>query len=494
MKKSDEKSLYWILARAGGFDGVSLQTFEYLNVLNSLNVHVDVITGTEEIEYGKPDYGLNDKHLVESLSFKHPDSDLLYYNSFAYLNKKHEMQDGSKWASVFENHKNGVKNSLEKVLAEQKDAPVIVHNLLSLRHMHPAAAIAIKELVEENPHRTFVNFAPDSDWERPKRVRFIKDHVKQILSPNYDLEDFGAPYKYDNLYHIVLNLGQREMFTGKFGIAQDKVFDLPDYLQFDSPELKIADAPDKGFIDYLGDNCIHMKDRKIEYGKGNIDADTAIFVCPVRPVERKKIRTTIFLANQYQYSTGKHAAVVIPHPNGDELDYFEESVYFANRCGVEMVYLGDSLKLSNDGAQDVWTLDDFYKNMAALNSIGMVTSNRGGWENAINELLKVGIPTLVNPQLNSYSQITGQMGFVVLGLPLQNCFDIIANTSLDRIGDIYAEQVPEVQKFISWVNKYGAAHSTERNEYVKQEYKKAYNHLSSKAREKDISKLLDVIM
>ena len=159
-----------------------------------------------------------------------------------------------------------------------------------------------------------------------------------------------------------------------------------------------------------------------------------------------------------------------------------------------MVYLGDSLKLSNDGAQDVWILDDFYKNMAALNSIGMVTSNRGGWENAINELLKAGIPTLVNPQLNSYPQIVEQMGFNVLGLPLQTCFDIIANTSLDRIGYIYAKEVPEVQKFISWVNKYGTAHSTERNDYVKQEYDKAYNHLSSKAREKDIGKLLDVIM
>lgn len=494
MDKSNQKSLYWILARVGGFDGVSLQTFEYMNLLNSLNLHVDVITGCEEVEYGKPDYGLNDKHLVEKLSFKHPDSDLLYYNSFAYLNQNHTMQHGSKWPTVFENHKTGVKKSLEKVLSGQKDAPVIVHNLLSLRHMHPAAAIAIKELVEENPYRKFVNFAPDSDWERPQRVRFIKDPIKHILSPNYNIEEFGAPYKYDNLYHIVLNFGQRKMFTDKFGIAQNQVFDLPDHLYFDSPKLKIADAPDKGFIDYLGDNCIHMKDRKIEYTKGNIDADTVFFVCPVRPVERKKIRTAIFLVNQYQYSTGKHASIIIPHPNGDELDYFEESVYFANRCGVEMVYLGDSLKLSNDGAQDVWILDDFYKNMAALNSIGMVTSNRGGWENAINELLKAGIPTLVNPQLNSYPQIVEQMGFNVLGLPLQTCFDIIANTSLDRIGYIYAKEVPEVQKFISWVNKYGTAHSTERNDYVKQEYEKAYNHLSSKAREKDIGKLLDVIM
>ena len=129
--------------------------------------------------------------------------------------------------------------------------------------MHPSAAIAIKELVEENPHRNFVNFAPDSDWERPTRVRLIKDAVKNILSPNYDCEDFGAPFKYDNLHHIVLNLDQKETFTDKYGVAKDKVFDLPDHNHFDSPELKLADTADKGFIEYLRDNCVYMKDGEI---------------------------------------------------------------------------------------------------------------------------------------------------------------------------------------------------------------------------------------
>ena len=109
-------------------------------------------------------------------------------------------------------------------MCKKKDAPMIVHNLLSLRHLHPAAAIAIKEIIEENPERSFVSFAPDSDWERLEKLEQVKKSVKRLIA--CESGDGLGPYSYNNLYHLVLNPVQKKVFNEIYGIAKEKIFEI----------------------------------------------------------------------------------------------------------------------------------------------------------------------------------------------------------------------------------------------------------------------------
>jgi len=492
------KSVYWVIGRIGGFDGVSIQAFEFMKLLNKLDIKFNIVTGLEETEFGDINYSENKSFLVEGLNFKHENSKFLYRNSFI------SKEDGSsdKWFEVFEKHKSEISDGVDKVLSEDEEAPVFIHNLLSLRHLHPAAASAIMELIEKYPKRKFISFAPDSDWERSLTVKKIREDVKEFLYPG--LDDFSSPFVHGNVYHLVLNNYQREVFNKVYKIPFEKIFTIPDFLEFKSSEIDLSHPYKKDFLDYLGKNSAYLKDNEIQYRKRKVDEDTVFFLCPVRPVQRKKLRAAIFLAHQFNLKEKKDVSVILTHPNEDIVlihpkeennqDYLKECIEFANNLRINLIFLGDSLKLSKqEGAKDVWTLDDVYENMASLNSLGMITSSSGGWENAINELLKTGIPILVNPELKSYAQIKDNMHIDVLGLPLKMCYKLIKDFDVKILADFDVKDILEISKFVSWVKKYGFANADDRINLVKHNYKQAYINLSSESSKKQVLKLLEAV-
>lgn len=478
-----DKSLHWVLARAGGFDGVSLQTFEYAQLLNYLGIHINIITGYEETKYGSIKYNSNEHQIIDNLKFNHPDTAFLYNSS---LIEKNSDISNIEWTERLGKQKLNLKKDLKQIILNDSN-PVIVHNLLSLRHLHPAAALALNDIIDENPQKKFLNFAPDSDWERSNKMAMMNDRLKKSISRTNALDhDSSGPYDKENLYHLILNAKQKDTFL-KYDIDEEKIFQIPDFMHFDSPELQLQYNASPEFIDYLKDNCVYLND-ELTYNSGNIDENTVFFLSNVRPVERKKIRTTIFLANQFKQYTKNDVAVVITHPNGDDVKYFKESIKFANDCDVQAIYLGDSLKLEKKNNN--YTLNDVYKNMAALNTIGIVTSDKGGWENAINELIKAGIPVLMNPKLNSYRHIKDQMNIDVLGLPLDCCHEIINNSSAEDLKKSYAESIPIIDSFLQWSMDYCCISSKIREKYVKREYRKAYENLSSFAQIPKVQRLL----
>ena len=497
MKKLKFDTVYWLISRVGGFDGVSLQTFEYIRLLNEIGIKVRIITGNEETQYGHINYFENNISLLKSLGFNHLDSRYLYKNSFT-----NNGGEPDEWKKVFEKHKEKIKKSLEKEILQKENSPVIAHNMISLRHMHSAAACAVKELIEKYPNRSFVNFAPDSDWERPGRVEKIKEHVREAIASESKVKDGFGPYNYKNLYHIVLNHIQKAIFIDVYKIDEKQIFEIPDIIHFESKNLKILKSPEQGFLEYLSENCVFAEEGCIKYKKKDVDKDMVYFLCPVRPIKRKKIRIAIFLARQFAVSSGKNVSIVITHPNVDEridevefTNYFFESVLFANKLGVNLIYLGGSLKLAKD-KPDVWALKDVYNNMAALNSIGMVTSNQGGWENSINEILRAGIPLFMNRNLNSYALITKKMGIKVLDISLAPCYgiyDIIKNDDSKDLKKIDAHDVPEIKKFVSWAKNNYLFNSKKRNELVKYNYHQAYLHLSSKSKEPEMIRILETL-
>jgi len=472
----------------GGFDGVSLLAFEYLKLLNKLGLKVNIITGDKEEEYGYRDYHGNKVFLINRLSFKHPNSQYLFNNCFVRSNENMDT-----WMVAFNKHKEEIKKSLEKKILKKEDAPIIVHNMLSLRYLHPAAAIAVKELIEKYSNRYFVNFAPDSDWERVERLEHVKDEVKETISCGSGLKNGTGPYNYKNLFHIVLNPVQRKVFHETYKVPKDHIFEIPDFLEFKSQKLNILDSPKQGFLDHLSKNCMLFDNGKIKSRKKELGPDMVYFLCPVRPVKRKKIRTSIFLAHQFSLKAKKNVSVILTHPNVDEKEfwnYFVDCIKFANALDVNLIFLGDSLKLVKE-KEGQWTLDDIYRNMAALNTIGMITSYKGGWENAINELLYAGIPVFMNPKLNSYKPITEKMKLKVLAKSLDPCDKIIQKHKVEELKDLDATDVPEINDFVSWVEDYYDSKSEKRTELINYNYDQAYKNISLESKKDDVKKLLE---
>ena len=158
---------------------------------------------------------------------------------------------------------------------------------------------------------------------------------------------------------------------------------------------------------------------------------------------------------------------------------------------VNLSYLGDSLRLGKHKDDD-WTLDEIYTNMATLNSIGMVASDKGGWENAINELLRAGIPLYVNPELNSCYTLTEKMGIRILARSLIPCYKLTDKYKVEDLKNLNATtDTVEIRDFVSWVNDYHESKSKERQELIEYNYKQAYEYLSIDAKKKDFVELLN---
>lgn len=256
-----------IIMRMGGLDGVALQKREYRELLNTLDINVHAIAGVSEKQFSTTLPIGHQESIIEELSFDNKISKLIFANQFKLGFEKEGVPEISisEWKKLFDSHKQKIKNKVGKVIESiPNNTPVIVYNLLALRHSQPAAAVALKEIIQENPNRGFLSHAADPDAERPKKIARIKNEaLKKISADSPDKPYSGGPYYFDNLYHIVLNPTQKKNFAEKYGIPEKHIFEIPDFLDFQTEELKLKKKPDRIFIDYLassyvvsdGDSC-----------------------------------------------------------------------------------------------------------------------------------------------------------------------------------------------------------------------------------------------
>ena len=467
-----------ILMRMGGLDGVALQKREYRYLFNELDINVHAITGRSETEFGPID-PLGHKHkVVPQLDFYHEDSQLLFANQFTEGVEKDGVDEISdeEWHSLFLKHKNEIKNEIDEVLKSiPNNTPILVYNLISLRHAQPAAALAMKELIEKYPNRGFLSHAADPDAERPEKIRRIKKHVLPVLSADPEDKPYsGGPYNMNNLYHIVLNPTQRDNFIYKYQIPEDHVFEIPDFIEFKTSEPDIKKEPEDNFFDYLGKNLVRTKGDSYEYGDENNDSlskDTVFFLSPVRPVYRKLLKEAMLVAQQYGKSRGVKTAFVVTHPDIDDKQYFQESVEFAEKLQLPYYHLGRDFTLQ--------TLDYAYENFAPLKTVGVVASSAGGWENALNEMAHACIPFFMNNKLNSYKPLTERIGMKTHGTNFTCFTDIISYGETEKIKDQDLSGHSEAKSVFNWIDS--ALADKSRSEMVTNNYKMAYKYLSRKA-------------
>lgn len=408
MRKSEQVA--YIIARVGGDDGVNTMKNAYIPIINDKGIKVSLIYG-KTCRMHKPDG--NERFCIPELSFNHPETEWLYNNSFNGVNP-HEY-----WER-FEVHRRTIEDKLSEPIKEV-DGPVICHNVMALRHFHPALASAIYNITMKMQDKNFVNFGPDPTHERLDHLGIQNNISKQALSRTDSLKrGYEGPYISDNISHLVLNHAQKVGYE-KYGVDSSSIHVIPD---FQKP-TNIDAEPDDAFMKYLSVHCIDEMNGKPKFKSVCTDKNSYYFMCNVRPIERKKLRYAQVVAKNLQQNSGKHVFFVVTHGYNDDPSYFKETVEFSKKLGLDYIYLSDL----NGG------YDKFLTQMSGLNSIAFISSGAGAWENAINEAIFAKIPVYVNTGLNSYPHLK-EMDMKILSGNQNKVYDMIAKCRPEKLSKI----------------------------------------------------------
>jgi hypothetical protein len=463
-----------IIMRTGGLDGVALQAREYRHLLNKLDINVHVITGKCETKFAPANPIGHQQTIVSRLDFHHHDSMLLFANQFVSGPETKGVERISKehWLELFEYHKKKIFKRVDRILSNiPNNTPVLIYNLVSLRHAQPAAAVALHEIIKKYPKRAFISHSADPDAERPEKIDRIKKFVLEKITAVPGEKYSGGPYNMPNLYHIVLNPTQRKNFLTKYKIPQDHIFEIPDFLDFPSAEPFIRLVPRKIFVKYLSDRKLKTYKKTYKYEHGHIDKDSLIFISPVRPVYRKRLKEAMVLVSEYAHSRGKEAVFIVTHPNTDDKQYFARTIAFAKKIDLPYYHLGENFSLE--------TLDLVYENIAAFNSIGIIASSAGGWENALNEMARFCVPFCMDSKLNSFKPLTKEIGIKTHGIDFSK-FTLLVDKIKDgsyKLGEAASEKYM-IDAF-KWIDK--MFDPGKRKKVVEHNYRKAYGYLSHDA-------------
>ena len=465
-----------IIMRNGGLDGVALQAREYRHLLNKMDIGVHVLTGRCETTFATQNPVGHQQTVVPRLDFYHEDSIMLFSNQFTSGDEVGDVERISEeeWRAIFNRHKVSLKEDLEELLSSiPHSTPVLVYNLVSLRHAHPAAAVAIRELMEENPDRAFISHSADPDAERPEKIDRIKEFVLPYISCNGMDEPYsGGPYNLPNLYHIVLNPTQRDNFLKKYNIPEDHVFEIPDFLDFPSREPVYLHFPKKIFIQFVADRCLALDNGGYCYVHRPIDKNTICFISPVRPVYRKRIKEAMLVARQYARQQLHDVVFIVTHPDSDDPQYFRETVEYAEKIGLPYYHLGEQFTLES--------LDTVYENMAAMQSVGVIASSAGGWENALNEMARACIPFFMDNKLNSFRPLTEEIGIRTFGVDFGELTPLVEQCEKEGHCDSTLADQPVMKAALEWVQTM-IEDGDSRKGLIEHNYAKAYDYLSHEA-------------
>ena len=477
MPFSSEEHLTYpvIIMRTGGLDGVALQAREYRHLLNKLDINVHVITGRCQTKFAPANPIGHKQTTISRLDFHHPDSTLLFANQFTHGSEVKDVKKISdeEWLELFEYHKGKIFKRIDRILAAiPHNTPVLVYNLVSLRHAQPAAAVALLEIMQKYSGRAFISHSADPDAERPEKIERIKDFILDKISATPGKRKYsGGPYNLPNLYHIVLNPTQRASFLKKYKIPENHIFEIPDFLDFPSSEPFIRLVPRKIFVKYLSERRLESKDDSYKYVSGHIDKDTLIFISPVRPVYRKRLKEAMLLASEYGHRCGKETIFIVTHPNTDDKHYFAKTIKFAKKIDLPYYHLGENFSLE--------TLDLVYENLAAFGSVGIIASSAGGWENALNEMARFCIPFCMDSKLNSFKPLTKEIGIKTHGIDFSEFTPAIEKIKNGKYTPGQWISEPFMVDAFKWIDK--MFNSTKRRKLVEHNFHKAYGYLSHDA-------------
>ncbi len=461
------ESVNYVVPAYKGEDGVSLQGEEVTRVISEdIGSRVNFIIGQEK-DNSDRDYKGNNRIIIPELSLIHQD------NMCHILSPDGVNEDV--WKEVFNQDLSSIESKLKEILGDTND-PIIGHNNLSNRHLNEAEANALKNLMEKWSERIFINFAPDSSFERPEIIDTLSTYRKIAISRNGALEkDYDGPFLHPNLYHIVLTPKQKLSFMER-GVPGNRIFINPDILDFDMSHLEVSEPPTHDFFDFLSEHCIAGFNGKPIYRKEDVNPDHNYVIGNVRPIYRKKLRFAILAAKIIERVTGKKTSFVNTHSYSYGPNYFREMVQFAHGLDLQFIHM-DSLDFSKKNNSKKWSYSDVLNNLSYLKSICMVPSASGGFENAIPEAIQHGIPVYMNPKLNSFTDLTEKMHIKILSMdqdPIHRLISELSPKELKKVDHPELNKLVESMATLMYNRKL-------RQEVVEHNFNQASHYLSSRS-------------
>jgi len=345
-RKKDGLNIGFISTRFSGFDGVSLESSKW----------AEVLWDHKCISYwfaGKLDRAADISMLVPEASFDHPVIQQIGREVFGRSNRSYAVTE------LIHDMRSRLKDCILHFIDKFSLDLIIAENCLSIP-MNVPLGLALTEVIAETGIPTIAHHH-DFFWERS---RFLVNAVGDYL-------DMAFPPDLPNITHVTINgPGQRELAFRK-GVPSQLI---PNVLDFESP---------------LPPEDDYMKDIRANLGIGPQDR---MILQPTRVVARKGIEHAIELVQRLGDPRYK---LVVSHEAGDEgSEYPEMLKKFAGYHGVNIKFFSHRLKKERAVINGVknYTLWDIYRQADLITYPSLFE----GFGNAFIEGIYFYKPVLVN--------------------------------------------------------------------------------------------------
>jgi len=340
------KRVGFVSTRIAGTDGVTLETYKWYQTLERNGYECYFFGGELDTPQGQ-------SFLEPKAHFDDPEILEMHAQCFGKTTRRTSL------SAKIQELKNHVKSNLYAFCGQFNIDVLIPENALAIP-MNIPLGLALTELIAETGMPTVAHHH-DFSWERKRfLINAVNDYLDRAFPPNLP-----------SIRHVVINSAASRQLSYRGGISNVVI---PNVFDFASPPPPSPNG--KLLREELG-----------------FEDDDLFVLQPTRVVPRKWIERAVELVFLMQV---RRPRLVVSHEAGDEGDFYAKRVTeYAERLGVELVYVGDKVGSARCFAarcDKKYTIDDAYLNADLVT----YPSAYEGFGNAFLEAIYFRKPIVVN--------------------------------------------------------------------------------------------------
>ncbi|MBW1862674.1 MAG: glycosyltransferase family 4 protein [Deltaproteobacteria bacterium] len=357
------KRVGFVSTRIAGTDGVSLETYKWYQVLERNGYECFFFAGEldtpEDQSFLEPKAHFDDPEILE-----------IHDKCFGTTTRERSL------SNQIHDLKDHLKSRLSEFCGNFDIDIIIPENALAIP-MNIPLGMAITELVAETEMPAIAHHH-DFSWERK---RFLINSVQDYLQ-------YAFPPILGSLRHVVINSEASRQLSYRKGISNAIIHNVFDF----------------------GNNIKVSQNSKLLRNELGFKKDDLFVLQPTRIVPRKWIERAVELVSLLDQ---KKPRLVVSHESGDEGGLYAERVLeYAQRLGVELIYIGDKIGSSRCfqvTSDKKYTIDDAYYG----SDLVTYPSGYEGFGNAFVEAIYFKRPIVVN-RYSIYIEDIEPCGFEVI--------------------------------------------------------------------------------
>ena len=357
------KNVGFVSFRLAGTDGVSLETFKWVEVLERMGYECFYFAGELDTPPER-------SYIADEAHFMYPDVRKAYLECF---DRRHRSPETTE---VLHEYRKILKKKLYDFIKKFDIHILIPENALTIP-LNISLAMAITEVIAETGIPTIAHHH-DFFWERK---RFLTNCVWEYLNAYY-------PPRLSFIHHVVINSSGQNQLGYRTGTSATLI---PNVMDFKNP-------PDHR--DGYG------KDVKQTLG---IEDEEFFILQATRVVQRKGIEHSIELVSRLE----RNSVLVISHASGDEGYEYQNRIHdYANLLKVKTLFVDKCISNQRGTTEDgrkIYTLDDIYPHADLVTYPSLFE----GFGNGFLETIYHKRPILVN-NYSIYSFDIRPKGFKVI--------------------------------------------------------------------------------